>query len=241
MMCRFTARLSLIGLPILLSQIVACAPTSQTVYLTPEVKGTVVLFTPGEQPAFSPLDKVTIYHSSAPVNSVLSNEQGSYQLAATSKVQTSFMKGGHSFNYYPVVINKGELSYSALIKASTKMFDLESVRLHSVIVKDELEGKPLLAESGPNALKYCNLDHAKQLRREVAVNQLLKQSYSQANQLDSSVSDYIQDQQQQGLMWVEKLRRSCNWEDESGYPRYRDMKDARDYFAESEAILMSEA
>jgi hypothetical protein len=217
--------------------LLACVPTIQTIYLTPEVKGKVLLFSPGEAPSFKPLTNVKAYHASQSETSALSNQQGEYQLAPNSKVESTFLMAGHSLNYYPITIETEALKLTLLAQASTKMLDVETVNLNNVIVKGELEGEPLLAGPGPSALKYCNLNYVKQLRRELAVHQVLKQSYPEIDSIEPTELVYLQDQQQQALMWIEYVKRSCNWENEDGYPRYRDMKDAREYFTAAEASL----
>ncbi|WP_163130613.1 hypothetical protein [Agarivorans sp. Alg241-V36] len=228
------AKMRLVTVLALASLNLACVPTIQTVYLTPEVKGKVLLFSPGEAPSFKPLTNVKAYHAFQSETATLSNQQGEYQLAPSSKVESTLLMAGHSLNYYPVSIQTEAFTVTALAQASTKMLDVETVNINSVIVQDELEGKPLLAEPGPSALKYCNLSYVKQLRRELAVHKVLKQSYPE---IEPTELAYLQDQQQQTLMWIEYVKRSCNWENEDGYPRYRDMKDAREYFAAAEASL----
>ncbi|WP_221074507.1 hypothetical protein [Agarivorans aestuarii] len=238
-MAMIAGKIRLIATMALSSLLLACVPTIQTVYLTPQVQGKVVLFTPGESTNFSPLSGITAYHPSSPEAATQSNQQGEFLLEASSTVEASLLMPGHSLNYYPVTVQTETFSYTVLAQASTKMLDLETVKLSSVVVSDELEGKQLLADSGPNALKYCNLNSVKQLRREQAVHQLIKQYYPAPERLEQPVLSYIKDQQQQTLMWLEYVKRSCNWEDEDGYPRYRDMKDAREYFAKLETSLLN--
>ncbi|WP_411992213.1 hypothetical protein [Agarivorans sp. DSG3-1] len=230
--------LSFVGLAWLLN---GCAPSVQTVYLTPEVKGQVVVLKNGASAQFFPLAKSNIYHRKYPEKAVESDTNGQFTLAAESQVEASWLMAGHAFNYYPVFIEKGPLRYQLLAEASVKMHHLETLTLSSIIVESELKGEPLLEDSAPSALHRCNFSWLTQLRRSLAVNSVLEQHFTQRSALSTQEQTYVDDQYQQTRLWLAQVKRSCDWRDRHGLPNYDDMKAGNEYFKQIDSALSNKS